>query len=211
MPPRVFTSEEKDKLRLQMLEQAIPLIEEYGIKHMSVEKITKKVGIGKSTFYNFFDSKEDYVSYALEHNRIKMLDRLDNMLPPGKKMKAIELIEFFKPMLENKSVYKNFTAEDERMLYESEKARGKNISLKRETMIADRILSHVEGVKEDINVGLVANYIKLIVLGYENSYLFHESEIKTMQNELKMRMLSLIFEEEAFLELKQQLANKKKQ
>ena len=58
MPPRVFTEEEKEKLRESMLDQAIPLLEEYGLTHMSVDKITKRVGIGKSTFYNFFSSKE---------------------------------------------------------------------------------------------------------------------------------------------------------
>ena len=127
MPPRVFTEEEREKLRISMLEQAIPLLEEYGLVHMSVDKITKKVGIGKSTFYNFFSSKEEYVSYALEYNRKKILDELDKKFPPGKKMKPAEVFQmYFTTFLSSNSIYKKFSAEDERALYEADEARGKS-------------------------------------------------------------------------------------
>ncbi len=211
MPPRVFTEEEKEKLREAMLDQAIPLLEEYGLKHMSVDKITKKVGIGKSTFYNFFSSKEEYVSYALEHNRKKLLGELDRKFPPGKKMKPAEVFQmWFTSLLSNNSIYKNFSAEDERALYEADKARGKEVSLERETYIAQRLMCHMEGVKEDLNVALLSNYIKLIVLAYENSYMFHDVEMEHMQTELKMRVIDLLFEEDAKKELIELLSGRKK-
>ena len=202
MPPRVFTEEEREKLRISMLEQAIPLLEEYGLVHMSVDKITKKVGIGKSTFYNFFSSKEEYVSYALEYNRKKTLDELDKKFPPGKKMKPAEVFQmWFTTLLSSNSIYKKFSAEDERAIYEADKARGKEVSLARETYVAKRLMVHMEGVREDLDVALLANYIKLIVLAYENSYMFHESAMERMQDELKIRLIDLIFEEDAKAEL----------
>jgi len=185
-----------------MLEQAIPLLEEYGLVHMSVDKITKKVGIGKSTFYNFFSSKEEYVSYALEYNRKKVLDELDKKFPPGKKMKPAEVFQmWFTTLLSSNSIYKKFSAEDERAIYEADKARGKEVSLARETYVAKRLMVHMEGVREDLDVALLANYIKLIVLAYENSYMFHESAMERMQDELKIRLIDLIFEEDAKAEL----------
>lgn len=215
MPPRVFTEEEREKLRISMLEQAIPLLEEYGLVHMSVDKITKKVGIGKSTFYNFFSSKEEYVSYALEYNRKKTLDELDKKFPPGKKMKPAEVFQmFFTTFLSSNSIYKKFSAEDERALYEADKARGKEVSLARETYVAERLMVHMEGVRETIDVALLANYIKLIVLAYENSYMFHDSAMERMQDELKIRLIDLIFEEDAKAELIEMLkaaeSNKRK-
>ncbi|MCR5638433.1 MAG: TetR/AcrR family transcriptional regulator [Lachnospiraceae bacterium] len=202
MPPRVFTEEEREQLRISMLEQAIPLLEEYGLVHMSVDKITKKVGIGKSTFYNFFSSKEEYVSYALEYNRKKTLDELDKKFPPGKKMKPAEFFQmYFTTLLSSNSIYKKFSAEDERALYEADKARGKEVSLARETYVAKRLMVHMEGVRADLDVALLANYIKLIVLAYENSYMFHDSAMERMQDELKIRLIDLIFEEDAKAEL----------
>ena len=202
MPPRVFTEEEREELRISMLEQAIPLLEEYGLVHMSVDKITKKVGIGKSTFYNFFSSKEEYVSYALEYNRMKTLDELDKKFPPGKKMKPAEVFQmYFTTLLSSNSIYKKFSAEDERALYEADKARGKEVSLARETYVAKRLMVHMEGVRANLDVALLANYIKLIVLAYENSYMFHDSAMERMQDELKIRLIDLIFEEDAKAEL----------
>ena len=211
MPTRVFSEEEKEKLKQLMLEQGIPLLEEYGLKHMSVEKITKKVGIGKSTFYNFFDSKEDYVSQALEFNREKIMSEIDKAFPDGKKMKPAQLFGmFFSTMLSQNTFYSKFSAEDERALYEAEKKRGKNVSLERETAIGMRIFSHVEGVRENPDVGLIANYIKLIVLAYENEYMFHGVAMERMQSELKYRLIDLIFEEEAKQELLELLSGKGK-
>ena len=211
MPPRVFTEEEREKLRESMLDQAIPLLEEYGLVHMSVDKITKKVGIGKSTFYNFFSSKEEYISIALEHNRRKMLDALDARFPKGKKMKPADVFQmWFTTILAHNSVYKNFTAEDERALYEADKARGKDVSLERETYVAERLFCHMEGVRKDINIGLISNYIKLIVLAYENSYMFHDSEMENMQTELKIRLIELMFEKKAQKELIELLKGQKK-
>ena len=47
----------------------------------------------------------------------------------------------------------------------------------------------------------MANYVKLIVLGYENSYMFHDVAFERMQMELKYRLIDLLFEEEAKKEL----------
>ena len=207
MPTRVFSEEERDKLKRMMLEQGIPLLEEYGLKHMSVDKITKRVGIGKSTFYNFFDSKEDYVNQALELNRKKILSEIDKMFPDGKKIKPAQFFGmFFNTMLSNNTFYSKFSAEDERALYEANKRRGKDVSLDRETAIGMRIFSHVEGVRDDLDTALIANYIKLIVLAYENEYMFHDAAMERMQSEIKYRLIDLIFEEEAKTELMELLS-----
>lgn len=207
MPIRVFSEEERDKLKRMMLEQGIPLLEEYGLKHMSVDKITKRVGIGKSTFYNFFDSKEDYVNQALELNREKMLSEIDKMFPDGKKIKPAQLYGmFFNTMLSDNTFYSKFSAEDERALYEADKRRGKDVSLDRETAVGMRIFSHVEGVRDDLDIALIANYIKLIVLAYENEYMFHDAAMERMQSEIKYRLIDLIFEEEAKTELMELLS-----
>ena len=45
MPDRVFTSEQRDELRMVMLEAGFPLIKEYGVTHTTISKITDKAGI----------------------------------------------------------------------------------------------------------------------------------------------------------------------
>ena len=65
MAKRVFTEEERAEYREKMLDAGFDLLKQYGMTHMSVAKITEAAGIGVSTFYNFFASKEEYVYEVL--------------------------------------------------------------------------------------------------------------------------------------------------
>jgi AcrR family transcriptional regulator len=56
--PRPFTDSEKLRLRKTMLHTARRLFASHGLKKTSLEAITGSVGLAKSTFYLFFESKE---------------------------------------------------------------------------------------------------------------------------------------------------------
>ena len=71
MSPKLFSIAEKEKLRETMFLSGLELLRTYGMTHMSVEKIAAAAGIGKSTFYNFFLSKEDFVLQLIEFNRMR--------------------------------------------------------------------------------------------------------------------------------------------
>ena len=45
MPVRVFDKDEKEILRIKMLDSGFPLIKEYGVIHTSVARIAKAAGI----------------------------------------------------------------------------------------------------------------------------------------------------------------------
>ena len=62
MPKRVFNNDEKDTLRLTMLEAGFPLLKEYGMTHTTISKLTEAAGIAKGTFYHFWKDKEHYMS-----------------------------------------------------------------------------------------------------------------------------------------------------
>ena len=59
MPKRIFTGNEKEQLRLTMLEAGFPLIKEYGMTHTTISKITEAADIAKGTFYHFWKNKEE--------------------------------------------------------------------------------------------------------------------------------------------------------
>lgn len=56
--PLPFTEREKTRLRRKMLRTARSIFARKGLKKTSLEEITNSVGIAKSTFYLFFESKE---------------------------------------------------------------------------------------------------------------------------------------------------------
>jgi AcrR family transcriptional regulator len=77
--PRTFTETEVEVIRKQLLEKGSHCFSRYGLRKTGIEDITKLVGIGKGTFYNFFNSKEDLFVEVLKHEvniRRKFMDDL---------------------------------------------------------------------------------------------------------------------------------------
>lgn len=73
MPTRVFSEEEKENLKTQMLEAGFPLLVQYGMTHTSISRITKAAGIAVGTFYNFWKSKEEYMAELIQYHSRKFM------------------------------------------------------------------------------------------------------------------------------------------
>lgn len=73
MPTHIFTDEEKENLREQMLEAGFPLLKQYGMTHTSVAKITQAAGIAVGTFYSFWKNKEAYMADLIGYHRRKLM------------------------------------------------------------------------------------------------------------------------------------------
>ncbi len=193
MAKRVFTEEERTEYREKMLAAGFDLLKQYGMTHMSVAKITEAAGIGVSTFYNFFPSKEAYVYEVLEYRR-KIIPELIKMALNGKeKAGPAETRTYLKFMIdENYSVFPSLTPEDEKRLLEilPEQARP---DLKHETDVAARFMQWMEGVRQDINIGVVANLIKIYVLGAEGRDILHDAAYEETMERMRDVILYEIF------------------
>jgi AcrR family transcriptional regulator len=55
---RGFTDEERDRIRKELLAAGRELFTRYGLKKTTLRELTEPLGIAKSSFYIFFDSKE---------------------------------------------------------------------------------------------------------------------------------------------------------
>lgn len=53
-----FSETEKERIKARLLTQAHKLFSEEGLAKTSIDKIVEASGIGKGTFYKFYDSKE---------------------------------------------------------------------------------------------------------------------------------------------------------
>ena len=79
MSPKIFQYHRiGEELRVKMLDAGFELIKQYGMTHASVEKITQAAGLGKSTFYNFFSSKEEFVTGIMEYQRDRVKQHFEN-------------------------------------------------------------------------------------------------------------------------------------
>jgi len=71
-----FSDDDRERIRAKLVEAGRELFAQFGFERTRIKDITEAVGIGTSTFYQFFDSKEELYVAALIVER----DRLDEKL-----------------------------------------------------------------------------------------------------------------------------------
>ena len=193
MAKRVFTEAEREEYREKMLAAGFDLLKQYGMTHMSVARITEAAGIGVSTFYNFFPSKEAYV-YAVLQYRKKMIPELIKKALNGKKKAGpAETRTYLKFMVdENYSIFPSLSPEDEKRLLDMlpEQVRP---NLQNETEIGTMFFRKMEGLRPDMNFALVANLIKIYVLGAEGRDMLHDAAYEETMERMRDLILYEIF------------------
>ena len=193
MAKRVFTEEERAEYREKMLAAGFDLLKQYGMTHMSVAKITEAAGIGVSTFYNFFPSKEAYVYEVLQYRRKIIPDLLRMALNGKEKAGPAEARTYLKFMIdENYSVFPSLAPEDEKRLVEMlpEQAAPNQ---QKEMQIANQFIAIMEDVRPDANMTLVANLIKIYVRGAEGRAILHEAAYEETMERMRDLILYEIF------------------
>lgn len=195
MSPKLFSVTEKEQLKKKMFLSGPELLKEYGMTHMSVEKITAAAGIGKSTFYNFFMSKEDYVIQLIEFNRMRFWKGVRDMLGDRDKLTVSESKQVLTAIINNRdSVYQYLTPEDEKKLSElmPDKAQP---DIDEETETLGRLFSMFENVREDADIAVISNLLKILALTAENRSILHETGYQRTQEKLFELLFGCIFKE----------------
>ncbi len=195
MSPKIFALQEREAARVKMLEAGFNLIKEYGMTHASVDKVTKAVGLGKSTFYNFFPSKEMFVYEIMENQRDRSKQFFMDTLDGRDKMSVNEAKAFFKKIIYSEnSIYQYLTAEDENKL-KSALPPEYLMNPEAETAVMNGLFQHMEGVKEKIDYKVVANLIKIMALAMLHQDTLHADALTKTLDRIYDLLFSCIFEE----------------
>ena len=73
---RGFSDEERERIREDLKESGRELFAQYGLGKTTIAEITDPVGIGTSTFYQFYDSKGDLYRAILEDEEEAIAGRI---------------------------------------------------------------------------------------------------------------------------------------
>ena len=193
MAKRVFTEAERTEYREKMLAAGFDLLKQYGMTHMSVAKITEAAGIGVSTFYNFFPSKEAYVYDVMEYRKRMIPVFIKKALNGKEKAGPAETRNYLKIMIdEDYSIFPSLSPEDEKRLLEMlpEQVRP---DLQKETRTSMMFFQQMEGIRPDINIGVVTNLIKIYVLGAEGRELLHDAAYEETMERMRDVIIYEIF------------------
>lgn len=195
MSPRIFTLQEREDAKVQMLEAGFSLIKEHGMIHASVDKVTKAVGLGKSTFYNFFPSKEMFVYEIIKYQRDRAKQLFMDMLGGREKLAVAEAKEFLKKIIFSEdSIYRYLTAEDQNKL-KAALPLEYSINPEVEATVMDGLFLHMEGIREDLDYKVAANLIKIMALAVFNQDSLYADALEDTLNKIYELLFSYIFKE----------------
>ncbi len=195
MSPKIFALEERENTKIRMLDEGFSLIKQYGMTHASVDKIMKAVGLGKSTFYNFFPSKEMFVYEIIKYQRDTAKQFFMDTLNGRDKMTVTEAKEFLKKIIFSEdSIYQYLTTEDESKL-RAALPQEYAINPEVETAVMDGLFQHMEGVRKDIDYKVVANLIKIMALAMIGRDELHQDALERTLVRIYDLVFTCIFEE----------------
>ena len=193
MPVRVFSEEEKKEIREKMLEAGMRLIREYGLTHTSVTKITQNAGIGKSTFYNFFESKERFVIELIKYEREKAMAGIHTLLGSREKMmkdegkKLLQMIVYHQD-----SIYQYLTEEDVKTLYPAMVEAG-FIEDDLNSDTPEYLLSIMEGVRADADPKVFVNFLRMMAICLTEKEALHQDVLQKNLDMIFEKMFEYVF------------------
>ena len=193
MPVRVFSDEEKEQIKADMFEAGIRLIKEYGLTPASVTKITEAAGIGKSTFYNFFESKEMFVIGLIRYERQKAMKMIQDHLAGRERMTKEEGKKLLYMIIYHQdSVYQYLTEEDVKNLYPAmEKAGFIEDDLNSDT--PQYLLHIIEGTREDADPKVFVNFLRMMALCVSQKEALHQDVLQQNIDMIFEAMFAYIF------------------
>ena len=195
MSPKIFALQEREEARIKMLDAGFALIKQHGMTHASVEKVTKSVGLGKSTFYNFFPSKEAFVYEIIKYQRDQAKQTFMDILDGRDKMTVSEAKAFLKRIIFSQdSIYQYLTADDQAKLCEALPPEYR-LNPAEESVVMNGLFAHIENVRQDIDFYLVANLIKIMAIAMFNQSLLHVDALQRTLEHMYHLLFSCIFDE----------------
>ena len=113
MPPKVMSEKERNEIKEIMFKKGLELIKKSGFSGMSVSKITKAAGLGKSTFYNYFESKETFVVELIEFGHIRFWMEIEKLKGENGKISTDNMKYILRQIVFNEdSIYQYLSTEE---------------------------------------------------------------------------------------------------
>ena len=180
---------QKERFR-ELIEPIKELFYVYGLKNLSMDELSRRLGISKKTLYNFVKNKEELVEMVFLYEESKVLKHKDEL--DKSPMNAIE-----KLLQISQQIHEEIKRINPMIRFEMEKYYNHTfeayVEKKRKYVYEGMRINIIQGIKEeiyrdDINVDLVATI-------YLNSFIeLHNSDICKILDINFLQLFEVLFE-----------------
>ncbi len=189
----VFPLEQREEIKTKLLEVGVSLIKEKGIKRITVEEVAKLVGIGKGTFYHFYQSKEWYVYDVICFSKDNMLNTINHIIAEKGTIDRDTLSALLESFSGSNNIISFITAEDEEWLAKKLPPECVLDPPKEEKMIGS-LLEYMTGTRKNLNYHTLANIMKIMALTIENRKFLHQDTLEENLSLMREQLCNYIFE-----------------
>lgn len=192
--PKIYSEEKRQEIKKQLMGTGLELIKHNGLRKMSVEEITKRVGIAQGTFYNFFKSKEMMVYELANEYQERTNHKMEKIIQSKGCLDREDFRELYYGMIlkDEDNVYRFLKREDIQILL----MRLPSDCLRKmpDTKVEiERILRFVNKKKEKYDLDAIINWIQVMNLTIENKDILVEAGVEKIINSMLENMLNEIF------------------
>ena len=78
---RAFSEEERDEIKIALMESALELFHENGKKSLSIRELTKRAGISQGGFYTFWEDKDALILDVIRYRAAQKLEAIVPLFP----------------------------------------------------------------------------------------------------------------------------------
>ncbi len=177
-------SESKRKsIKHNMMEEGFLLLKEGGLRNVNIDTIVEKCGISKGSFYSFFPSKADFIYAIMINKRNQAKLKLQEYLQNGK-LSYEDLFQYLLWLAESDlDIFAHMSEAEQQYLkakwpetyFNNDRNNISTVSL---------VLQHIANPKNDADILLFANYLKMVALAKAEKHVFAASAFRMMINSL---------------------------
>lgn len=172
--PIIFNEKKRREISDQIKEEALRLFETKGIRKTTVAELAESVGIAKGTFYNFYATKGQLVAAIMDDFNDAAEQELRKKLEGRPKIPVTEFYNYYTELFRPNTAFSfHFRADDIMLMQEMEETK-KFFSAEYAVKNAKLVMGYLDGIREDIDYGYIANFAKLVNLAIENRSAFCE-------------------------------------
>lgn len=117
--PKIFSEQDKENLRVNLIEEGFDMLRCYGYDGVNIDELCRRCYIAKGTFYNFFDTKAEYIYNIMIYERERSKQKLTSLLDDVGQLDSSALREYLMWLRdENPNVFSYLSEKEQKRLAE---------------------------------------------------------------------------------------------
>jgi len=160
--PKIFNESDKSVIRDNLLRLGLATLKNKGYKAASVEQIANEAGIAKGTFYNFFQSKEQFFYDVMLFIRDKNRNDFIDFISASERIDKCKLEKFLYERYANKENINHYFSSDELNIIFRKIADRTSVLQTNSLNFAAEIISGIPDINAKVNNDVVVNMINII-------------------------------------------------